>query len=339
MANSEQYGSKSIEVKTGLLMAVQGVLLFEFDIGAAMDKCVSNMNTTQRRTLYSKFQRRWRSNQTGGFRVRALRWRILHWLLLQKFGFQLWVRAPMFWGGRMYVLTNETISKGILSFGYAESAITALMLRTVKPGMRVVDIGAHLGYEAMLASHLVGAGGRVVSFEPQPRIAWWTRRNLQPYSQCRVVESAVGDFNGIINLTDTELLYSAFASATEQSEGSIRVPITTLSDAITTGERPVNFVKCDVEGMEMSVLRGALDILGKDRPLLVLEGEMPGSDRPRIRELAAFLEPLGYSGLMFDFDGELQLGPLGTLDVGHANVAFVNRSNRTFGDLLPYIGS
>jgi FkbM family methyltransferase len=216
----------------------------------------------------------------------------------------------------MHLLTGETISRGILAVGYA-----------------VVDVGAHLGYEAMLASHLVGANGRVVSCEPQPQIALWTRRNLQPYPQCRVIQSAVGDFNDTIDLYDTDLLHSAFATAAIQPGRSIRVPITTLSDAITADERPVDFIKCDVEGMEMSVLRGALDILAQDRPLLVLEAEMPGSDLPRIREFAAFREPLGYSGLMFDFDGELRLGPPGALDVGHANVAFGNLSNRAFADL------
>src|SRR5450759_516676 len=93
--------------------------------------------------LYPKFLRRWRLNQIGGFRARVARWRILHWLLLQKFGFQLWVRAPMFWGGKMHLLTNEENSRSPLTFGYNDTALTALMLHTIKPGMRVVDVGAH----------------------------------------------------------------------------------------------------------------------------------------------------------------------------------------------------
>jgi FkbM family methyltransferase len=287
----------------------------------------------------SAFLRRWHLNQAGGFPARAARWRVLHWLLLQKLGVQLWVRAPLFWDARMYLLTGETISSFILTFGYSETALTALMLHTIKPGMRVIDVGAHLGYEALLASELVGATGRVVSFEPQPQIASWARRNLQPYPQCRVIQSAVGDFNGTIDLTDADLLHSAYASAATQTGRSIRVPVTTMFDAIAANERPVNFIKCDVEGMEISVLRGMFDILTKDRPLLVLEAEGPGSNPSRVKDFAAFLEPLGYSGLMFDFDGELQLGPLGTLEVRQPNVAFVNLSNQEFADLWPYVGS
>jgi hypothetical protein len=78
----------------------------------------------------------------------------------------------------------------------------------------------------------------------------------------------------------------------------------------------------------MSVLRGALDILTKDKPFLVLEAEMPDTQtaRPRVKEFTEFLGPIGYQGLSFDYDGALQLGPLGSLKEGHANVAFVHSS-------------
>jgi FkbM family methyltransferase len=260
-------------------------------------------------------------------------------MLLQKLGFNRWVYAPLFFGEKMWILTGETTSSGLLGFGYAETALTALMLEVLKPGMRVVDVGAHLGYEAMLACALVGEHGRVVSFEPQPKIVARTVRNLQPFPQCRVIPSAVGDFNGQMEFFEMDLLLSAFSgtAATGSVGARIQVPVTTLAAALGEDDRPVDFLKCDVEGAEMSVLRGAVEILRRDQPLLVLEAEMPSGSgpRPRVDEFAEFLAPLGYAGFFFEFDGRLQVGRLGALEVGHANVGFAPISRPEFHCLSP----
>jgi FkbM family methyltransferase len=261
-------------------------------------------------------------------------------MLIQKLGFNRWVRAPLFFGERMWILTGETISSGVLGFGYAETALTALMLEALRPGMRVVDVGAHLGYEAMLASVLVGHSGRVVSFEPQPLVAAWTERNLRRFPQSRVITSAVGDICGQLEFSEMNLLLSAF-SGTGPTEGvarKTRVPVTTLDEAVKADERPVDFIKCDVEGGEMSVLRGAEGLLRREQPLVVLEAEMPqaaGGARPRVDEFVEFLNPLGYTGFFFEYDGQLKIGRLGEFEVGHANVGFAPRSRSEFRAFLP----
>jgi FkbM family methyltransferase len=262
----------------------------------------------------------------------------MHWLLLQRLHLNLWVKAPLFFGAKMWVLTGETTSRGLLAFGYSETALTALMLETLRPGMHFVDVGAHLGYEALLASTLVGESGRVVSFEPQSRIARWAMRSLRPFSQARVVRSAVADFNGEMEFHELEDARSAFSSA--QSGGLpgrlVRVPVVTLSSALAQDGRPADFIKVDVEGGELSVLRGARALLERDRPLLVLEAEMPAGEkpRPRVRQFDEFLSPLGYRGVSFDFDGQLRLAPLERLEVGHANVAFVPVAKPEFSQLV-----
>ena len=287
--------------------------------------------------LSEQFSRRWKINEQGGFLARLNRWRVLHWMLLQKLGINCWARVPLFFGEKMWIYIGETNSRGVLGFGYAENAITALMLEVLKPGMHVVDVGAHLGYEAILASKLVGESGRVVTFEPQPKIAAWTIPNLQHFRQCRVVVSAVGDFNGQLDFSEMGILDSGFSGATTTGGGRmIQVPVTTLMDALHDEEQPVHFIKCDVEGAEMSVLHGAVEILKRDQPLLVLEAEMPSADgfRPRVKEFADFLSPLGYEGFFFDFDGRLKVGRIGEFEVGHANVGFAPISRPEFRFLL-----
>jgi FkbM family methyltransferase len=213
------------------------------------------------------------------------------------------------------------------------------MLEALRPGMRFVDIGAHLGYEALLGSLLVGDTGRVVTFEPQPQINQWTIRNLGRFSQCRVVPSAVGSSNGGLSFSEMDILRSAFSGtgAPDSVGKEIHVSLTTLPDALDRSERPVDFIKCDVEGSELSVLQGARELLERDQPLLVLEAEMPSASglRPRAREFAEFLAPLGYEAFLFDFDGDLKVGRIGELEVGHANVGFVPVSRAEFRNLIP----
>jgi hypothetical protein len=96
--------------------------------------------------MEEELRRRWRLNGKGGLRARASRWRVLHWLLLQRLVWHRWVKGRVFWGDPIFVLTGEDIFRGILSFGYSELALTALMIESLEPGMRVVDVGAHLGY-------------------------------------------------------------------------------------------------------------------------------------------------------------------------------------------------
>ena len=286
--------------------------------------------------MVEELRRRWRLNQQGGFRARASRWRVLHLLLLQRLGWRRWVKGRVFWGDRIYLFTGEDVSRGILSFGYGELALTALMIELLKPGMRVVDVGAHLGYEAMLASLLVGRGGRVVSFEPQEQIAGWTVKNLQRFPQARVVKAAVGQSKGRAVFSEFDIARSAFSGqSTDPKAGGGRqyeVEVTKIGETLVKDERPVDFIKCDAEGSEMEVLRGAVDILREDKPFLVLEAEMPNHSelRPRVREFAELLGPIGYQGLSFDYDGRLKLAPLGTLVEGHANVAFIHNSKAHF---------
>jgi FkbM family methyltransferase len=282
-----------------------------------------------------ELRRRWLLNTQGGLRARASRWRVLHWLLLQRFGGRRWVKGRVFWGDPIYLLTGELISGSILPFGYSELALTALMIEFLKPGMHVVDVGAHLGYEAMLASALVGREGRVVSFEPQEQIATWTVKNLRQFPQARLVKAAVGESQGKTKFFQHDILRSAFSGQSADLGQDVgkqyEVDVTTIGAALVAGERPIDFIKCDAEGMEMAVLRGAIDILGEDKPFLVLEAEMPDGRRARVREFSELLSPMGYRGISFDYDGNLKLAPLGSFVEGHANVAFIHNSK---GDLL-----
>jgi FkbM family methyltransferase len=201
------------------------------------------------------------------------------------------------------------------------------MLRVLREGDTMVDVGTHFGYEALLASHLVGPGGRVLAFEPNPPTHEIARANLGRFRSVRLQAKAVGDSVGELRLEQRSVAESGYVRAVgEDAAGrSVAVPVTTI-DVETLGEpRRVRFLKCDVEGAEEMVLRGAVGLLRRDAPLLVLEADMPdgsGKVSARARAFEEFLRPYGYEAFDFDYDGRFRVAPLGGLPVRHANVAF-----------------
>ncbi len=80
---------------------------------------------------------------------------------------------------KMYVDTRDvSISSHLLLEGFWEMWVTEAMLRHVRPGMTVLDIGANLGYFTLLLADLVGPAGKVLAFEPNPEMASRARRSI-----------------------------------------------------------------------------------------------------------------------------------------------------------------
>src|SRR4051812_33607168 len=96
--------------------------------------------------FFSIFANDWAFNTRGGWPARWRRRSAWPALLVQKLGLHWRVPARLFWGERMRVLTGENASRMLLSFGYSEAALTALLCDLIIPGQRVVDIGTHFGY-------------------------------------------------------------------------------------------------------------------------------------------------------------------------------------------------
>lgn len=105
---------------------------------------------------------------------------------------------------KMYVDTRDvSISSHLMLEGYWEMWVTEAMMRHVRPGMTVLDIGANLGYFTMLLADLVGPTGRVLAFEPNPEMAGRARRSvgLNGFAPTTTVhEMALGASDGVMLL-------------------------------------------------------------------------------------------------------------------------------------------
>jgi len=175
---------------------------------------------------------------------------------------------------------NSYVSSSISTTGCLGIGLTSLILKIVKPGMRVVDVGANLGYYSLLLSKLVGTGGEVHAFEPDPLNFSYLTRSIRENGVTNVVcyQQALSDMNGVISLFKADPTYPHAHSLVDMNmetwssgsrHGVLDVPTRTLDSIWRSLSEPrIDFLKVHVAGGESIVLRGAMNMLEDSRPLL-----------------------------------------------------------------------
>lgn len=197
----------------------------------------------------------------------------------------------------------DPVQRRLFFFGdYDERREADLITRVLAPGEVFWDVGANLGYFALLAAAALKNTGQVLAFEPQPSAFASLTENisLNPFTNIKPCQVAASDREG------EAILYSAkgqpdgranlFQAGAGQTE-STRVRTVTLDGwRRQQGLASPDFIKMDVEGAELAALTGALETLAAAAPLLLVEMKEAifqslGTDRLAIQ---AFLNELGY---------------------------------------------
>lgn len=181
----------------------------------------------------------------------------------------------------------------------------AFVRAQLSPGDTAIDIGAHQGAFTYWMQKAVGPRGRVVAFEPQPEMAAFLQQTTLAFQMRHVtiVNAGLSADPGQLTMYRPGPAPSACATlqSTSWEDGeSFEVPVETL-DHYCAGQnlRPVNFIKCDVEGHELSVFRGAATILQEDRPTLLFECEQRMHEGDSMQDVFDLLSELGYEGAFF----------------------------------------
>jgi FkbM family methyltransferase len=185
------------------------------------------------------------------------------------------IRLPF--GGKWAL--EESALDAQLRSGAFERAETHFVERILRPGMTALDIGAHHGYYTLLASMLVGSQGRVIAFEPSPRERIRLERHLR-LNKCvnvSVEQKALGSKPGEADLFMVEgaedYCNSLRPPVVDARSRKIRVLVETLDQFLASNHiGSIDFVKLDVEGAELDVLKGASGLLrGLPRPVFMIE--------------------------------------------------------------------
>jgi FkbM family methyltransferase len=185
------------------------------------------------------------------------------------------------WGAQAYAVLTGT----------HEIQVQQALIRSARAGDHVWDVGANIGYLALVAARIVGPGGRVVAVEPDADCAAAIRTNaaLNDLATIEVVEAAASDSSGVADLVVVrDRLWTRLASVGDHDQGERLVEVRTIALDDLVGPPPT-LVKIDVEGAELDVLAGMTRLLRDARPLVICE--MHG----RNAEFCAAMDAAGYT--------------------------------------------
>ena len=177
----------------------------------------------------------------------------------------------------------------------------------LRPGDLTIDVGAYKGGYTYWMRHFVGDEGRVLAVEPQPGQAAYLQKCVAAYnwSNVQVEEVALSSESGSGTLCVPGRGPSPGASLVGASlpPGSKgyqvrKEKLDRVLDALGADE-PLRFIKCDVEGHELDVFRGAERTLETHRPLILFECEARHLRGQSMTDVFGYLEDLGYRGSFF----------------------------------------
>jgi FkbM family methyltransferase len=183
---------------------------------------------------------------------------------------------------KVRVYPGDVIGENIYVERRSEAEAWDMVRRHLQPGAVVFDLGANLGQYTLLAAKLAGPNGHVHSFEPSGRMFAELEFNVRLNGlsdACTLNHLAVSDANGVAKLSTYAPGYEVYGSLGSSQRycdkivGFEEVATITLDDYVRQkGIRRVDFMKIDVEGAELPVLRGATQLLAAPMaPALLLE--------------------------------------------------------------------
>lgn len=190
---------------------------------------------------------------------------------------------------------------GVDSYGFA------FFRSRVQPGDVIFDVGGNCGQLALLFSKLVGAPGKVVTFEPLPSNFEILLRNLR-LNDCQNVDArpiAIGrnrdwlkfNFDPAYQMRGN---LSGFSGASYEWSQSIEVDCDSLDNIASECGLAPNWLKIDVEGAGGEVVAGAERLIRECSPEIVFEMHATAEESPEFQCLKELRDRHGYALRMLD---------------------------------------
>jgi FkbM family methyltransferase len=197
-------------------------------------------------------------------------------------------------------LRDRVVSFMILFYHTYDVEEATVLRRLVRPGDRIIDIGAHIGYYSVLFGLKTGRTGRVMSIEPHPDNIAVLEKNLSDNGLNDVVTVAkvaagagAGEatlFEGDGNRGDNRLYRS-----NDKASRSFSVPVCAVDDLISWDR--VDLVKMDIQGYELAAIAGMRRTLASNPEIILLTEFWPYGIRQAAGDpesMLAVLQGMGF---------------------------------------------
>lgn len=203
-------------------------------------------------------------------------------------------------GSKMILDLNDVgISRELAAYGVHEANSTAEVKRIITPGMRILEVGANIGYYALLETKLAGSTGHLYAMEPSPFNFSLLERNLKlnGLANYDLYQTAAGSQKGTAKfLLSGRSNLSTFIEREDLTGEEVDVSVITLDDFLA--DKQVDFIRMDVEGYELEILKGARVALAKDlKPkffFIEVHSELLHKKQSSAKEIIILLKKYGY---------------------------------------------
>lgn len=189
---------------------------------------------------------------------------------------------------------DRYIGRSLITYGEYSDGEVQLFQRLLKPGDRVIEVGANIGSHTLPLAKIVGEKGRVFAFEPQ-RVVFQTLCANMAINSLTNVETyhiAVGEKYGWRVLPDIDYKRRGDFGGFSLEECYLGRPLpqTTLDDFPPLQLQEIKMIKIDVECMELKVLQGAEQLIRQQKPMLYVENDR----KDKSQALMQWIESMGY---------------------------------------------
>lgn len=181
---------------------------------------------------------------------------------------------------RLHLDTRDRgLSRTLFLFGKREIDHYRMLQSILKPGMNILDIGANIGYYAIMESLAIGPSGKIVAIEPMLPNIDMLRRNIElnRVTNIEVVHGAVSAETGTGQMfmsthSNLHTFHNQGSAASSLDSTPVDVPTFTLQDA-AAGRMQPDLMRMDVEGHEVEILGQLADLAERNvmSPMVIFE--------------------------------------------------------------------
>ncbi|MFZ4765612.1 MAG: FkbM family methyltransferase [Roseimicrobium sp.] len=185
---------------------------------------------------------------------------------------KVWARVV---GGKIIAPLNDHVGRAAFFCGDLDPKVTWVCRQIIRPGDTVLDIGANIGVTTVAMASMVGATGRVHSFEPNPELQLMLRKVLEENRLGNVTlhSMALGPHESQMELRvpRSNLGMGSLVRHGNPDDAIYTVPVRRLNDIIVQENiTAIRMIKIDVEGFEADVFHGAQEVLNFLKPEAIL---------------------------------------------------------------------
>ncbi|MCX6757180.1 MAG: FkbM family methyltransferase [Candidatus Nomurabacteria bacterium] len=201
-------------------------------------------------------------------------------------------------------VNNCLVDESIEKFGFWEKELGSIFKKYLHKGDIFLDIGANIGYHSLFVASILNGTGKVYSFEPIRRLANQLNESviLNKFQNIEVCNFGLAEYDEdsrVIYIRDENIGGSSLLRYKDLELVKVKevekISVKKLDSFLLNTE--VDMIKIDVEGFEYEVLKGAIDILKKYHPIIIMEFSpifYNQESKQKSYNIISFLENLGY---------------------------------------------